>query len=248
MGRTDTFWFRRETAEGIVFTVVDAGTGEQRPAFDHARILAAAGGTPITDLDLAGPEPRVKLEDGTWLRFSEAGFDQQPRRGAAGLGRRCCRVDRRSSARDGNLWLRDGEGERVLTADGEAGNAYGKSADMNLTTVSLRRRGVTLPPNLLASPDGTRVFTSRLDERGMADYPLVQHVPEDGSPRAPAAHAQICNDRGRGGADGAPRGRRAGWGCGACRRWPLRQRRHDLPRKARGLVECGRHSDLLPGP
>lgn len=183
IGQTDTFWFRQETPDGTVFTVVDAAKGEQRPAFDHARILAATGRAHITDLDLTGPEPRVKLEDGTWLRFSERGCDQQPgpahRPGEAMLP-----GGQAVFARNGNLWVRNGTGERTLTTDGEAGNAYGKSADMNLTTITLRRRGIALPPNLLPSPDGTRFFTSRLDERGMAEYPLVQHVPDDGTPRA----------------------------------------------------------------
>lgn len=88
-----------------------------------------------------------------------------------------------------DLWLRDrGTGaERRLTFDGAPHFAYGASAEMNLTTISLKRRGITLPANVLFSPDGQKIFTSRLDERAVLDFPLLQHVPEDGSVR-PVVH------------------------------------------------------------
>ena len=84
-----------------------------------------------------------------------------------------------------DLWLRDTHtgAERRLTHDGAAHHAWAKSPDMNLTTVTLARRGIELPANVLWSPDSRYVFTSRLDERDVLDLPLVQHVPDDGSPR-----------------------------------------------------------------
>lgn len=87
--------------------------------------------------------------------------------------------------RDHNLWLRDraSGAERQLTFDGTAHFAYGASTEMNLTTVSLQRRGIVLPANVAFSPDGRKLFTSRLDERAVQDLPLVQHVPEDGGVR-----------------------------------------------------------------
>jgi dipeptidyl aminopeptidase/acylaminoacyl peptidase len=96
--------------------------------------------------------------------------------------------------RDHDLWLRDLAGgvERRLTSDGAPHCAYGASAEMNLTPISLRRRGVVLPANALFSPDGTRVFTSRLDERAVQDFPLLQHVPEDGSVRPLVHHMRFA--------------------------------------------------------
>ena len=87
--------------------------------------------------------------------------------------------------RDHNLWLRTlaTGAERQLTFDGVAHFAYGASTEMNLTTVSLQRRGIVLPANVAFSPDGRKLFTSRLDERGVLDFPLVQHVPDDGGVR-----------------------------------------------------------------
>ena len=89
-----------------------------------------------------------------------------------------------------DLWLRDTatNQERRLTHDGAAHHAWAKSPDMNLTTVTLQRRGITLPANVLWSPDSRHLFTSRLDERDVLDLPLLQHVPDDGSVR-PKLHS-----------------------------------------------------------
>lgn len=91
-----------------------------------------------------------------------------------------------------DLWLREGTTERRLTFDGAPHFAYGVSGEMNLTHVSLQRRGIVLPANALFSPDGTKVFTSRVDERLVADLPLVQHVPDDGSARPIVHHMRFA--------------------------------------------------------
>src|SRR6185437_13939937 len=87
--------------------------------------------------------------------------------------------------RENNLWLRDAAtgAERDLTRDGAPNHAYAKSADMNLTTVTLARKGISATPAALWSPDSARILTVRLDERAIGDFPMVQHVPEDGSAR-----------------------------------------------------------------
>ncbi len=87
--------------------------------------------------------------------------------------------------RGDDVWLRAAKGgaERRLTSDGEPAHSYGKSADANLATVTLARKGVALPPVALWSPDSRRILLCRLDERAVGDFPMVQHVPEDGSAR-----------------------------------------------------------------
>ena len=96
--------------------------------------------------------------------------------------------------RDHDLWLHDlaTNAERRLTTDGAAHFAYGASAEMNLTPISLKRRGLVLPANVRFSPDGSRLFTSRLDERAVLDFPLLQHVPEDGSVRPILHHMRFA--------------------------------------------------------
>ena len=39
IGDADEFWYRRDTADGHEFVIIDAETGERQPAFDH-QILA----------------------------------------------------------------------------------------------------------------------------------------------------------------------------------------------------------------
>ncbi len=97
-------------------------------------------------------------------------------------------------ARDGNLFSRDlGTGaEQQLTTDGSPHFAYGASAEMNLTPVSLKRRGLVLPANALFSPDGRYVFTSQLDEREVLDFPLLQHVPPGGAVRPVVHHVRFA--------------------------------------------------------
>ncbi|HJX83493.1 MAG TPA: DPP IV N-terminal domain-containing protein, partial [Candidatus Angelobacter sp.] len=49
IGQRDEFWYKRETAKGYEFVVVDAATGHTRPAFEHqtlAEALAKATGSP----------------------------------------------------------------------------------------------------------------------------------------------------------------------------------------------------------
>jgi dipeptidyl-peptidase-4 len=92
--------------------------------------------------------------------------------------------------RGDDLWVREltSGAERQLTFDGAPHHAYAKSPDANLTTVTLARRGITLPAGVLWSPDSSRLFASRLDERQVADLPLVQHVPDSGAAR-PVLHS-----------------------------------------------------------
>lgn len=118
-----------------------------------------------------------------------------PRAGEAGTERS---PDGRLGAfeRGGNLWIRDlGAGtERQLTRDGQGpDDGYAITPDGWKATMiprsRLRAAGGSLPPFAVTwSPDGRTVLFPRIDQRHVAPYPLVETVPEDGSPR-PKAHA-----------------------------------------------------------
>lgn len=88
-----------------------------------------------------------------------------------------------------DLWLRDltTDVTRALTNDGAPHYAYGKSPDMNLTAVTLARKGIVLPAAVCWSPDSRRLFTCRLDERAVLELSLLQHVPGEGAVR-PVVH------------------------------------------------------------
>jgi dipeptidyl aminopeptidase/acylaminoacyl peptidase len=185
IGGTDRFWYRREVPGGIQFTLVDAATGAQAPAFDHAAVAAALGGPPL-DIDLAADGRLRVLGANGWAIYAAGhavpevppkplrpGENAAPDRGMA--------VFRHGD----DLWLRDlaTDAERRLTTDGVPYFGYGKSPDANLTPLTLQRRGLVLPAVALWSPDGRTILTSRLDERRVGDLPMVQHVPDDGSVR-----------------------------------------------------------------
>ncbi|MBU6496952.1 MAG: prolyl oligopeptidase family serine peptidase [Rhodospirillales bacterium] len=204
IGQTDRFWYRHEAPDGVTFTLVDAETGATRPAFDHARLaraLAAHGiaaephALPLEDLDIAADAslafhigPRGFTDAGDVLRETARPPDR-PGETISPDGRLA------AFCRGNDLWLRARENglERQLTFDGAPHHAYGKSPDMNLTTVSLARRGITLPAVALWSPDSRRLLTSHLDERALADWPLVQHVPQDGSARPVLHMLKVAN-------------------------------------------------------
>ena len=195
IGATDRFWYRHEGPEGITFTRVDAATGERAPAFDHVAVAAALGvpdphRLPIADLDLTGPTLRLRHTDGRWYDIAGGTATGQAAPAALHPGERAAPDGKTAlSIRDHDLWLRDlaTHRERRLTHDGAPHQGYGASPESNLTTITLRRRGIALPANALFSPDGTKIFTSRLDERAVRDLTLLQHVPDDASPR-PVAH------------------------------------------------------------
>ncbi len=196
----DRFWYRHESPSGITFTMVDAATGDATPAFDHdelAAALAAASGMPVEPKRL--PLEKISIDAAGAVRFRAGEWDwifangtctaaETPDPGLPGEVRSPSGT-LAAFRRGHDLWLREvGSGfERQLTFDGAVHHAYAKSPDMNLTTVTLARRGITLPAGVLWSPDSRKLFTSRLDERAVADMPLVQHVPDGGGAR-PVLH------------------------------------------------------------
>ena len=68
---TERFWYRRQTREGAEFLLVDAESGERRPAFDHEKLAAALSSQinndvtparlPFTDIELSEDEEAVRF-------------------------------------------------------------------------------------------------------------------------------------------------------------------------------------------
>ena len=202
IGRSDRFWYPHEAADGISYVTVDAATGARAPSFDHGALAGAlqAAGHDVT----AG---RLKLaslsiaEDGT-LGFQAFGRQWRWDGALAAADLPDHRPGDNISPdgvwaafrRDDDLWVREvATGfERALTTDGAPHHAYAKSPDMNLTTVTLAQRGIVLPAAVAWSPDSRRLFTARLDERRVADYALLQHVPGAGRVRPIVHHLRMA--------------------------------------------------------
>ena len=207
---TDQFWYRHERTGGFDFLIVDAATGRARPAFDPKAIATALAATagdrvvsdsiPLDSLTLAkdGNAPGLAWAtvkgSAARCRLSSSPIicDRLPPVAANLLpspdGRRAV------FTRDGNLWLKDLDGgtERALTTDG-AGDDFGYGIPIEgIGTIARQRarelnRPAAPPAGVLWSPDGRTLIVPRIDQRHVAQYPLLETVPADGSFR-PKVH------------------------------------------------------------
>src|SRR5882724_3128500 len=76
--KTNRFWYRRITAQGSEFVLVDAGQNTSAPAFDHARLAEAlsqatkqdysASALPFPDIEFVDGEKAVRfsIDDAQW--------------------------------------------------------------------------------------------------------------------------------------------------------------------------------------
>ncbi len=189
----DRFWMQLETGDGSRFVVVDAATGKQVPAFDHARLAAslaeaglanaAADNLPITSLGLGGAGIVVTTASGAFNCSRDAAHcarDETPPPSPGELdspdGKRTAFV------RDANLWVRERSSgrETQLTTDGEDGFAYGHLG-FELSRVQRRRLHAPKPiTSVNWSPDGRHIAAMRVDLRAvpMRSY-VKEHLPPD---------------------------------------------------------------------
>ncbi len=196
---TDRFWYLRTNSKGEKeFVVVDAATGAEAPAFDHARLagaLSAAAGKgvdpgrlPFATFRYAMSAEAIQFtfENRGWtcrftagpspcVRESQSAFDPavSPDGGL------------RAVVKDHNLWVRamDGDLEFPLTTDGIEHYDYATSPGYSTHFVTDLRRLAPVQPQVIWSPGSRFLLSFRLDERQVEDLFLVQSVPEDGSVR-----------------------------------------------------------------
>lgn len=188
----DVFWYQRDVAQGYDLVLVDAASGDKRPAFDRAamaRAVAAAGADkvdplalPVTEIALlTGDRVRAKLAfgDRSYLCTVAAASSCTKEPTAADPALVLSPDKRRAIlVRDNNVVLRDmATGvDRALTTDGVPDNGFG-------TAGGRRGSGPGAPPRDLISwaPDSRRVLIGRVDQRHVALYPYIEQVPTDGS-------------------------------------------------------------------
>lgn len=193
IGDEDRFWMKQETGDGARFVVVDAASGEQEPAFDHAGLaesLADAGleevdadNLPITALGLEGDGLLVTTASGVFACSADAAEcakDESPPPSSA--ARASPDGTRTAFIRAANLWVRDldsGE-ETQLTTDGEDGFAYGHLG-FELNRIQRRRSGEPAPiVSVNWSPDSRYLAAMRVDLRAVpARSYIKEHLPPD---------------------------------------------------------------------
>lgn len=197
LGDGDRFWYRKETADGAIFQLVDARKLASAPAFDHARLaeaLSRAAGQQVSSRALPfrsfdyGP-------DGQTISFN-----------ALGASWRCSLVEpscaktalssfasnqavapggsKAAFRRDRNLWIKAVDGrERALTTDGVKFNEYGYVSGNSQLYVRIEDLPNGIPPSVSWSPDATKLLTHRIDETRVGETSLWQGAPLDGSRR-----------------------------------------------------------------
>lgn len=199
IGSSDEFWYERQLPSGHEFVLVDAATGSQRPAFDHARVaqaLTAAMGKPVSATELpftsftfATDRSSIALVVDTTEYVVPLGDAPALVRPAAAEPDAIVSPDGRwsVSSRGGNLQLRDRQtGElHALTSDGEPDAGYGIWPDGFWSNFVPRTRSPAAdpPPGLRWSPDSARVFVPYFDQRHVARYPMIDSAAKDGSLR-----------------------------------------------------------------
>lgn len=191
----DRFWYRHERSDGHEFVLVDAGSGDRRPAFDHELVGRALGADPaalpIERFESEGDGLIVELtsgercgiaEDGRLSRLPGRDLDSaapKPEDGFAGPDGELAFV------RDHDLWVREPDGaERRLTDDGEPHYAWATAADADLGGLEgITRDNLGVPQvsqGVFWSPEGDRLFVCRVDERRVTRYPYMESIRPDG--------------------------------------------------------------------
>ena len=177
------FWYEQETDKGHRFVVVDAASGAKSDGFDQARLATELGKAvgqkidaddlPIkaVSLDPIAQSVRFNAFHKAWL-FDRAGLREmgEPR------AQFSISPDRKLGVffKDNDLWVRDfaSKEEKRLTTDGEEHYRYGTTPEASLVPL--------VSPQVVWSPDSTRIFTAQTDDRKVLDLPVIDFAPKDG--------------------------------------------------------------------
>jgi dipeptidyl aminopeptidase/acylaminoacyl peptidase len=215
IGNSGRFWYRRDGEDGPEFVVVDP-SGTKTPAFDHTAIATAlyrALGQPARK-GLPDDLKHVRLNDS----LDELTANISSRKVSCAIKAATCSLAPIPEAgpamavspdgrlglvvRDDNLYLRDTAtgAERALTTDGTARLSWAtKPFYVSFLTYAQVRAGEKPPPwDASWSPDGRYIIAPLVDTREVEMYPVVEHVPVDGSKR-PVVHSfpmPLPGDRG----------------------------------------------------
>ena len=203
IGAGDRFWYKRTVVGGGgQFVTVTVATGEREPSFDHALVARE-----LSRLDEDGEHTPTTLPFDAFTFNDDGGIDF-----AAGDDHYRCTAEACTASepsappftpletpspdgkwaayhQDHDLWVRSADGEtRVqLTTDGEEAWHYGGQLGTSVSYISMQHLQGGHAPQVKWSPDSTKLLTQRVDERGVGELSIIEHVPADGS-RRPRTH------------------------------------------------------------
>jgi dipeptidyl-peptidase-4 len=204
IGSGHQFWYPRETAGGVEFTLVDAATGKKSVLFDHQALadwLTQQGASDVTpnklplgnlDVDAHITSIRFTLNDKVYtcpLKTMQCEATPKPEFAPELL----VSPDQAKGVKTvaGNLVLVDLKSgqEKALTTDGAPHFGYGiYYGNWKADYIARQRAGHDFPPMASEwSPSGQKVLVTRLDERAVKEYPFIESAPVDGTHR-PIVH------------------------------------------------------------
>lgn len=198
IGVTDHFWYERKTTSGSEYRLVNADSGENKILVERqalATALTEALQTEIKVPDLVVGTLRVEdsLDEITFTAYgkewhytlADGVLEEMPARAQADRSLAVSPDDKRAVfLREHNLWLRDLESgeETQLTTDGTEFFAY--------AAAPVSGRAFVTRPEVIWSPDSTRLLTVQTDDRLVEDLAIIDFAPADGSVRP-----QVINTR-----------------------------------------------------
>lgn len=191
----DRFWYRSTTSDGSEFVMVDAATGQRKPAFDHAAVASALSTATGTHYDPRHLPAHMLgfSEDGGSTSFAIGGkrwecdlraysCTAKEAIGAGGFARpgealaaQAAAARNESLAPDGksavfirdyNLWVRDVATGKQVQLTTDGVKDFGYATDNAGWTHSDR-------PIVLWSPDSKKIATYQQDQRGDGEMYLV---------------------------------------------------------------------------
>ena len=192
--KTNRFWYRRVSAKGTEFVLVDAERNTSAPAFDHAKLATTLSRVakqeyepfdlPFSDIDFVDGEKgiRFSIDDTQWT-CQLATYECQKNQPTPGKRYEALSLDKRWAAyvKDHNLYLSDVSTGAVaqLTRDGVPGWDYATPLPSLRLMVDQGTEDVRQPAAVFWSPDSTKLITYRIDSRNSGRFTSIQFVPPD---------------------------------------------------------------------
>jgi len=192
--KTDRFWYRRATAKGGDFVLVDAEQNTVGPAFDQARLAAAltqaskqnysAADLPLQDFDFVDSGNAIRFSvDGVQWTCQLATYECKAEDATQEKSNEVVSPNKRFAAyvSEHNLCLRDLSTGAILqlTHDGAPSYDYATPLPSLRVMVDQGTEDVNQPAAVFWSPDSKKLVTYRIDSRNSGHFTSLQFVPPD---------------------------------------------------------------------
>jgi len=192
--KNNRFWYRRATAKGGDFVLVDAEQNTVGPAFDQSRLAAALTQAskqnysptdlPFQDFDFVDNGKAIRFSlDGVQWTCPLATYECKAEDATQEKPNEVVSPNKRFAAyvSEHNLYLRDLSTGTVvqLTHDGAPSYDYATPLPSLRVMVDQGTEDVKQPAAVFWSPDSEKLVTYRIDSRNSGHFTSLQFVPPD---------------------------------------------------------------------